>query len=95
MTDADFLYAPRCEFDLTHEFHANRAAGRHQLDVMEYGTADESEVAIDIANGNSEQESRKSVVGPANPDTMRRVASLPFVAVVPSDIRRHALEQFR
>src|SRR4051812_30741167 len=92
---ADLHHLATADLNLADEFYADRSARRRQVNLVEQFAADEAVVAIDVADANPEEKARAEVVDVADPDAMRGVMSLEFVAVDQTGGCGHALQQSR
>src|ERR1019366_6896546 len=92
---AGFHHPAARHFQLAHQFHADGAAGGSQMDPLQERAPDQTIIAIDIADADAEQQPRAEVVGLADPDAVRRIATFQLVAVHQAGIGAHQFQQAR
>src|SRR5215813_2266809 len=68
MMHAHFLHAAAADLQLAHQFDANGAAGGSEVNLLQQFAADQTVIAIDIANADAKEQARAEVVNTAYPD---------------------------
>ncbi len=81
-------------FELADELDTDGSAGGLQVGALEEGSADEAEVAIDVAKADAEQEAGELVIAGADDDAVPRVLTADLVAVDEADIGPNGVEEF-
>jgi hypothetical protein len=94
MMDRHFGDSKAGLLNLSHQLDADHTTVFLQPDPIEHVSADQAEVAVDVADVQSEHRPDGPVVELANDDSLDRIVSLDLVALDDVDIVAKRLDQF-
>src|SRR4029450_5056668 len=85
VVDRDFRHSATVGLKLLHHFHADHTAVASKLDPLEHPSSEEPEIAINVANVQSEQRTHKKLVHPADDDPVSGIRPADLIAVYDVD----------
>src|SRR5438477_11866473 len=93
MADRYFLHSEAGLLEFPGHLYTDHTATRFQFDVFEYLTAEQAEVAIDIADGEMKCPPHHAPVSCADPNAVPRIGTSDLEAIDEIDIRTELGEQ--